>query len=161
GALSKDVWVLASEPEELAGFWLKPTAPVFRERAMSSRAVENLFWLGRYAERAEAVVRLLRVVGDRRNDFPEGINPAGSACLRCLLTALAEVTGAEPDARSDADAELRVLTIDAKRSGTLAFAVRYLRDAAYPVRDQLSNDTWLIIGALERELLEPAAAGFT
>ncbi|HET9254141.1 MAG TPA: circularly permuted type 2 ATP-grasp protein [Pseudonocardiaceae bacterium] len=156
GALSKDIWVLASEPEELAGFWLKPAAPVFRERAMSSRAAENLFWLGRYAERAEAVARLLRVVGDRRNDFPDGINPAGTACLRCLLTALAEVTGSDPDPGADTEAELRALTIDVKRPGSLAFAVRCLRDAAYPVRDQLSNDTWLIIGALERELLEPA-----
>ncbi len=158
GGVSKDIWVLASEPEDLAGFWLKPAAPVFRERAMSARAAENLFWLGRYAERAEAVVRLLRVVGDRRNDFPDGVNPAGTACLRSLLTALAEVTGSE-GAGSDVDDELRALTIDPQRPGTLAFAVRCLRDAAYPVRDQLSNDTWLIIGALERELLEPAPAG--
>lgn len=161
GTLSKDIWVLASEPEDLAGFWLKPAASVFRERAMSARAAENLFWLGRYAERAEAVVRLLRVVGDRRNDFPDGVNPAGSACLHSLLTALTEVTGADdPDGNGSAgenlDAELRALTLDAKRPGTLAFAVRCLRDAAYPVRDQLSADTWLIIGALERELLEPA-----
>src|SRR5262249_55106444 len=147
---------LASEPEKLAGFWLQPATPVFRERAMSARAAENLFWLGRYAERAEAVARLLRVVGDRRSDFPDGINPAGSACLECLLTALAEVAGSDPDPGADTEAELRALTIDTKRPGSLAFAVRCLRDAAYPVRDQLSNDTWLVIGALERELLEPA-----
>ncbi|MGH3768186.1 MAG: circularly permuted type 2 ATP-grasp protein [Pseudonocardiaceae bacterium] len=34
GLLSKDIWVLASEPEDLAGFWLKPAAPVYLERAM-------------------------------------------------------------------------------------------------------------------------------
>ncbi len=161
GALSKDIWVLASEPEDLTGFWLKPAAPIVLERAMSARAAENLFWLGRYAERAESVTRLLRVVGDRRNDFPDGVNPAGSACLRCLLAALMELTGTAPDTdgvNADLDAELRALTIDAQRPGTLGFAVRCLRDAAYPVRDQLSADTWLIIGALERELLEPAAA---
>ncbi|MGH3808025.1 MAG: circularly permuted type 2 ATP-grasp protein [Pseudonocardiaceae bacterium] len=160
GALSKDIWVLASEPEELAGFWLQPSTPVIQERAMSSRAAENLFWLGRYAERAEAVVRLLRVVGDRRTDFPDGVNPAGTACLRSLLAALTEVTGTHPDAADvggvDVDRELLALMLDAKRPGTLAFAVRCLRDAAYPVRDQLSADTWLVIGELERELLEPA-----
>ncbi|MGH3717578.1 MAG: circularly permuted type 2 ATP-grasp protein [Pseudonocardiaceae bacterium] len=162
GALSKDIWVLASEPEDLAGFWLQPAAPVFLERAMSSRAAENLFWLGRYAERAEAIARLLRVVGDRRNDFPDRVNPAGSTCLRSLLGAVTEVTRTHPGVGShdpDVDRELLALMIDARRPGTLAFAVRCLRDAAYPVRDQLSADTWLVIGALERELLEPAAAG--
>jgi uncharacterized circularly permuted ATP-grasp superfamily protein/uncharacterized alpha-E superfamily protein len=162
--LSKDIWVLASEPEDLAGFWLQPSTPVVLERAMSARAAENLFWLGRYAERAEAVVRLLRVVGDRRNDFPDGVNPAGSACLRSLLAALTEVTGTAPGSASgdpgstDVDNELLALMTDSKRPGTLAFAARCLRDAAYPVRDQLSADTWLVIGTLERELLEPAGS---
>ncbi|MGH3827206.1 MAG: circularly permuted type 2 ATP-grasp protein, partial [Pseudonocardiaceae bacterium] len=164
GALSKDIWVLASEPEDPAGFWLQPAAPVFLERAMSARAAENLFWLGRYAERAEAMARLLRVVGDRRNDFPDRVNPAGSACLRSLLAAVTDLAKTPPggDAHTpdtDVDRELLALTLDAGRPGTLAFAVRCLRDAAYPVRDQLSADTWLVIGALERELLEPAAAG--
>ena len=36
---------------------------------MSARAAENLFWLGRYAERAEDLVRLLRVVHDRLAEF--------------------------------------------------------------------------------------------
>jgi uncharacterized circularly permuted ATP-grasp superfamily protein/uncharacterized alpha-E superfamily protein len=157
GALSKDIWVLGSEPEDLAGFWLQPSVPVVLERAMSARAAENLFWLGRYTERAEAVVRLLRVVGDRRNDFPDGVNPAGTACLRSLLAALSEVTGTRPG--TGTDRELLALMTDAGRPGTLAFAIRCLRDAAYPVRDQLSADTWLVIGGLERELLEPAADG--
>ncbi|MFC4947254.1 circularly permuted type 2 ATP-grasp protein [Pseudonocardia sp. GCM10023141] len=171
GALSKDIWVVASEPEDLAGFWLQPstpvTAPAASDEAMSSRAAENLFWMGRYAERAEAVVRLLRVVGDRRNDFPAaagGVNPAGAATLRSLLAALTQITGTHPgfaDGGTDVEAidvgtELHALTTDAERPGTLAFAVRKLRDAAYPVRDQLSADTWLVMGALERELLEPA-----
>jgi uncharacterized alpha-E superfamily protein len=106
------------------------------------------------------VVRLLRVVGDRRTDFPDGVNPAGTACLRSLLAALTEVTGTHPDVDTvdvgGVDRELLALMLDAGRPGTLAFAVRCLRDAAYPVRDQLSADTWLVIGGLERELLEPA-----
>jgi uncharacterized alpha-E superfamily protein len=41
----------------------------------------------------------------------------------------------------------------------VAFAVRRLREAAYPVRDQLSQDTWLVLGALERELFGQVQAG--
>jgi uncharacterized circularly permuted ATP-grasp superfamily protein/uncharacterized alpha-E superfamily protein len=156
----KDLWVLASEPEDLAGFWLRGGRPVASEEAMSSRAAENMFWLGRYAERAEALVRLLRVVSDRRADFPDGVNPAGTACLRSLLNALATISGTHPGFQQDgADigGELLALLTDASRTGSLAFAVRRMRDAAYPVRDQLSGDTWLVLGALERELLDPAA----
>ena len=54
--------VLASEPEKLSGFWLAagpPVAAIDPEASMSSRAAENLFWLGRYAERTEAMARLV------------------------------------------------------------------------------------------------------
>src|SRR5439155_1168894 len=88
GALSKDTWVLASEPEKMTGLWLdsgRVVAAVAPEGSMSSRAAENLFWLGRYAERAEGTVRLMRVVHDRRNDFAHDTNPTGKACLHAAL----------------------------------------------------------------------------
>ena len=44
--------------------------------------------------------------------------------------------------------------VDEHRPGTLAHAVRHLLDAAHAVRDQLSADTWMVIGTLEREILE-------
>ena len=182
----KDVWVAASEPEDSSGFWLRPVVsasavPVSGggpggeqgRSALTSRAAENLFWLGRYAERAEALVRLLRVVEDRHNDFAERVSPAGTACVGVLLDALAEVSGVPvstptesttddtptgaPEAedistRGPVDSGLRRLLHDADRPGTLAFAVRRVRETAYPVRDQLSGDTWLVLGALERDL---------
>ncbi len=167
GALTKDAWVLATEPEQLTGFWLNNgpvTEAVDPVGSMPSRAAENLFWLGRYAERAEAVVRLLRVVADRRNDFSNDANPAGSACLELLLRALTTVTTTYPgfaDATKVASPgeELFSLIVDANRSGTLAHGVRHLLDAAYAVRDQLSNDTWLVIGNLDREILELRTPG--
>jgi uncharacterized circularly permuted ATP-grasp superfamily protein/uncharacterized alpha-E superfamily protein len=165
GAISKDTWVLASEPERLTGFWLQkgPAVPAGDPgSSVPSRAAENLFWLGRYAERAEDVARLLRVAYDRRSDFQESINPAGTACLRVLLAALTSVTTTWPGFVGDgADerlrrpgAELYQLVVDAHRPGTLAHAVHSLLDAAYSVRDQLSNDTWLAVGALDREIVE-------
>lgn len=163
GATSKDTWVLASEPEALTGFWLRDgPRPAALEPAgsMSSRAAENLFWLGRYAERAEDTVRLLRVVHDRRTEFEHGTNPAGRACLDTLLVALTHVTstypgfvgeGAEGRRRAPAD-ELTALVVDEQRPGTLAHALRHLLDAAHAVRDQLSGDTWTVIAGLDREI---------
>jgi uncharacterized alpha-E superfamily protein len=163
GAISKDTWVLASEPEKLSGFWLTagpPVAAIDPEASMSSRAAENLFWLGRYAERAEAMARLLRAVHDRRNDFQRGANPAGTESLRVLLGALTRVSSTYPgfvgegenDRVAAPGAELFALVVDETRPGTLAHAVQHLLDAAHAVRDQLSSDTWLAVGTLDREI---------
>jgi uncharacterized circularly permuted ATP-grasp superfamily protein/uncharacterized alpha-E superfamily protein len=170
GAISKDTWVLASEPERLTGFWLQSGPPVLAtnpEGSMSARAAENLFWLGRYAERAEGLVRVLRAVGDRRNEFQHSASDAGSECLEVLLRTLTEVTAtwpgfaaSDPSALADPGDELRSLVVDEHRAGTLAYDARRLLDAAYAVRDQLSNDTWLVIGTLERDLLGSAAATY-
>ncbi len=162
GAVSKDTWVLASEPEHTAGYWLSPgpaVAAVAPEASISSRAAENLVWLGRYAERAEATLRMLRVVHDRRNDFADGTNPAGVACVGVLLASLTQVTDTYPGFRAAGNLaepgdELQSLAIDGDRPGTLAFAVRRLVDAAHVARDQLSVDTWLVISSLQRDLLD-------
>jgi uncharacterized alpha-E superfamily protein len=165
GAISKDTWVLASEPEQTAGYWLSagPAVPAVEpEASISSRAAENLVWFGRYAERAEDVLRILRVVHDRRNDFADGSNAAGVACVNVLLAALTRVSDTFPGFVGEGaasrlaapGAELQSLAISADRPGTLAFAIRHLVDAAQVARDQLSIDTWLVIGSLQRDLLD-------
>ncbi len=100
GAVSKDTWVLAGAPERMTGFWMDGVDAAVEVPAsgMPSRAAENLFWLGRYAERAEGVARLLREIADRRTEFSDGHAPsaeraaAGTACVRALLQALTQVT---------------------------------------------------------------------
>lgn len=163
GAWSKDLWVLAREPERLTGFWLQPdegAEPVEPVTAMSQRAAENLFWLSRYAERAEDLVRQLRVVTDRLTEFAQGANPAGDACVAVLLEALTRTTWTFPgfvgdggaERRADPGPEIRALLVDAQRPGSVAHSVRRLLDASAQVRDQLSNDTWLVVGHLDRDL---------
>jgi uncharacterized circularly permuted ATP-grasp superfamily protein/uncharacterized alpha-E superfamily protein len=135
GATTKDTWVLTSEPEPLAGTWLQPGPAVEAIDPMgsiSSRAAENLWWLGRYAERAEAGSRLLRIVLDRRNEYEGTVNPAGAQALE-VLEALSGAAGGQVG---------------------LAHDVRALLDCLYAVRDQLSRDTWLIVGPLERAVTQ-------
>jgi uncharacterized circularly permuted ATP-grasp superfamily protein/uncharacterized alpha-E superfamily protein len=165
GALTKDTWVLASEPEHLTGFWLQPGPAVEGidpMASMSSRAAENLWWLGRYAERAEALTRLLRAVQDRRNEFEGGPNEAGVSALQAMLTALTHITTTYPGFVGDKQLlespgpELLDLIVNEGRPGTLAHAVRSLLHAAHAVRDQLSRDTWLVVGPLERAISELA-----
>lgn len=163
GAWSKDTWVLSREPERLTDFWLQPddTIEVIEpETSMSQRAAENLFWLSRYAERSEDLVRQLRVASDRLIEFAPGTNPAGNACVAVLLAALTRTSGTFPGFAGDGAAErlaepgpeFRALLTDADRPGSVAHSVRAMLSAAAQVREQLSNDTWLVVGHLERDL---------
>jgi uncharacterized circularly permuted ATP-grasp superfamily protein/uncharacterized alpha-E superfamily protein len=138
GAITKDTWVLTSEPEPTSAFWLQTGPAVVGIDPMASipsGTAEALWWLGRYAERAEALTRLTRAVSDRNNEFGGGHNPAGSACLEALESALAWLAGAEG-------------------TNSIATSLRAMLDNAYAVRDQLSRDTWLVLGPLERAIPE-------
>ena len=123
GGLSKDTWVLASEPEPQSGLWLNRgpgLAALDPAKAMPARVAENLFWLGRYAERAEATVRLVRAILDRRNDFASGLNEPGAECLLGLFVALTRLSGTtdvEAAASDELDHGLLAVVSDPGRTG--------------------------------------------
>ncbi|MBK1723731.1 circularly permuted type 2 ATP-grasp protein [Thiocystis violacea] len=162
GGLGKDVWVLASEPERqeslLPANEMLMTPAVVQESAVSSRVADNLFWIGRYAERAEGLVRLLRITIFKyaeRSDVP--LAKAASSCLRPLLEALTNQTqsfpgfvgeGSEKRLREPVP-ELLSLISDRNRLGSLPQTLQALGQAAYSVRDRLSGDTWRVIGNIE------------
>ncbi|TAL93396.1 MAG: hypothetical protein EPN73_21900, partial [Paraburkholderia sp.] len=65
GGSSVDTWVLSSQPHSTFSLLPSPLKPgdlARKHRTVSSRAAENLFWSGRYGERAENNVRLLRLI---------------------------------------------------------------------------------------------------
>ncbi|MEZ5374963.1 MAG: circularly permuted type 2 ATP-grasp protein [Acidimicrobiales bacterium] len=162
GALSKDTWVLASVPQRQTEFWLRSGPAIGADDPMaglSERAAENLYWIGRYAERAEAVARLLRAVHDRRNNLTL-VDTDGQDTIDALLRALTITTFAWPgfvgdnadELLANPDRELFSLTCDAQRPGSLAYAVARLLRSAEAVRDQLSIDTWQVTSTLEKQL---------
>lgn len=146
GDVAKDIWVLSSQPYTLADPWVADGAlppPAQVPASISLGAAEDLFWFGRYAERAESTVRLLRAVSDRWNDFHDSFGSPGAEALTVLMQAVEEVatTGALPD-----------LVTDSRRPGTVAHAVRKMSRAASAARDQLSVDTWLPLSAIDRAI---------
>jgi uncharacterized circularly permuted ATP-grasp superfamily protein/uncharacterized alpha-E superfamily protein len=67
GSASADTWVLSSgevDNTTLLPSPLKPSDLAVWHRVVTSRAAENLFWLGRYTERAENTLRLARTALD-------------------------------------------------------------------------------------------------
>jgi uncharacterized alpha-E superfamily protein len=163
---AKDIWVrtptrvtaeriLTSPPVELPAITPSPT------RAVSSpRVLSDLFWMGRYAERAENTARLLIVTRERYHEYRYRQDMQGSECVPVLLAALGRITGTDTGADGDshemiatAPTTLWSLTADRHRAGALAQSVERLGLAARAVRDQMSNDTWMVLAAVERAVL--------
>jgi uncharacterized alpha-E superfamily protein len=115
--------------------------------------------MGRYAERAETMARLLTVTRERYHEYRYRREMEGSECVPVLLATLAAITGTSAGDGDHADmvatarTTLWSLTADRHRSGSLAQSVERLGLTARAVRDQMSNDTWMVLAAVERALL--------
>lgn len=143
GGRSKDTWVL-SDAAVNASFSLLSTtvgaADLVSSRAnVSSRAAENLFWFGRYGERCEAVIRLLRVAIGALLDDDEG---AGAE----PAIALARRFGLVDD--GDDDVSVALLRAATHPGGALAERLRQLSRCAFSLRDRMSADHWRTINGL-------------
>jgi len=152
GASSKDAWVLSNAPVDpftLLGQSGRTLEIRRRGEAAPSRAMDNLFWLGRYAERSEAFVRVLRAVAARANDEPA----AALDVARKLLVPFAQNAEStaeervitEPDALL---AELQLLIYSRRHQRGLQKLLGRVETTAWSVRDRLSLDTWRTIHAL-------------
>ncbi len=164
GGLGKDTWVLASEPElqeTLLATSESLVTAVTHESDVSSRVADNLFWIGRYAERAEGLVRLLRITIFKLAE-PSEYRWAGAsgASLRSLLETLTNQTQAFPGFVGKGAAErlrnpapeILSLIADLSRLGGLPETLVALGQAVYSVRDRLSVDTWRIVSEVDRRL---------
>lgn len=161
--MSKDIWVLSDRPVEpfslMAG--LQASAELKRGSDLPSRVADHLLWLGRYLERAEGLVRLLRSVlrrlsGEARpGDIPE---------LSYLLNLLRaeQILPAAPDAASEIprfqelSAQLNSALYRPDRPESVAAVLNQIRESARRVRDRLSLDSWRVINRLSGLADSPA-----
>jgi uncharacterized alpha-E superfamily protein len=161
---AKDIWV---RPPARAGasaasetVTIPPVELPSGTRFISSpRVLSDLFWMGRYAERAESMARLLIVTRERYHEYRYREDMAGSECVPVLLGALSQLSGIDTgvagsysDAVDGAQHALWSMTVDRQLSGSLAQSIERFGSAARSVRDQMSNDTWMVLGAVERAL---------
>lgn len=130
GGSVADVWVVAEAPVTPETMVPAATGP-FRRTDLSvlpARAADNLFWLGRYVERVETVVRLLRAYHLRLAETGSSERP--------LLSALAEHLAQQG------------VDVEAPFAPILAARVAAARACAGKVRDRFSVDGWVALGDL-------------
>ena len=123
--------------------------------SLPSRVVENLFWMGRYAGRAEALLRLLRTVFVLLNSE----EPISDVCRRQLLLCITETTSMFPGFKNASDAllkdpsrELIAAVADAKRMGSVRSNLNALLYCADESKELLSSDTLRVINDIRDAL---------
>ncbi len=149
GVQSADVWVLAEKPVTITT--LLPTDENIRIRRimgnLPSRAADNLFWLGRYLERAEAVLRLIRCLAGRLLDTDKHSEAQDLAALKGMLGA----SGAAPfkQVQNMAPLQLTAMALHSKKEyGSAVSLVGDAQRAASFIRERLSVDLWRLVGSL-------------
>lgn len=149
GDISKDVCIIEPTRPETPVEVIK-TAPreIRRDQGLlPSQAADNLFWLGRYGERAQQTARIVRVLVDQV--AMSGDTPAGSTTitrLSKLLTSLGAIKRPGNDT-SYLSMAAQALS-DPSLSGSVETLIARERRIAQILRDRLSRDSWR---AVQRE----------
>jgi uncharacterized circularly permuted ATP-grasp superfamily protein/uncharacterized alpha-E superfamily protein len=148
GVESADVWVLAEKPVATASLLPNPERTHIARLLgnLPSRAADNLFWFGRYLERAEATLRLVRVLSARAVDPEAPMAGARGANenLKALLVAWGAIDAKKPVARP-AEAALR----SPENYGSALSIANAAGHAASVIRERLTQMTWTLIGRLK------------
>lgn len=151
---SADVWVLSDKAvgdESLLP--KKESVSVIRKLGnLPSRAADNLFWYGRYVERAEAVLRLVRSLCSKNLEPDLARNdPSGprAGLIRLLMS-----WGSIPETSVNRDIwTIATIAIGSSEfEGTALSSLRRGKSIASAIRERLSIDNWKLLGTLETQL---------
>jgi len=156
GGATADAWVLADGPVGETTLLPHPERmPVQRTAGLlPSRAADNLFWVGRYVERAEATLRLVRAIINRLAEADEAAAPV-IASIGTLLGAWDAI----PDDIHQASASFmaRAALSRSDLEGSLPRLAGAARSAASVIRDRFSPDAWRAINDLATLIGTPLA----
>lgn len=152
GSASADTWVLAQGEVDNTTLLPKPLEPVdlaVGRRVVTSRAAENLFWLGRYTERAENTLRLARLALEA---LPSARGPVMT--FLCDLAARHGLVDSQVPSPAQGSQQATRLFERALIGGladphgtSIGYDLAALRGCAEGLRERLSPEHWALIQA--------------
>ncbi len=164
GGSSQDAWVITGEAVDASTLLPAPMRPqdvIARHRVVTSRAAENLFWAGRYCERAEHAARLaqltLRAIAED-DDLRAG--PGAMLDTWCREAAL--VSAESPPLTNNRSAFARSVVEGLEQgahAGGLLQSLRAMGHAAAQVRERLGGEHRQWIASATALRLMPNATG--
>jgi len=153
GGHSKDAWVLWDSPVDTFSMLRPRSEPVELRRVappVPSRVADNVFWLGRYVERAENIARIVRSMISRVRRADE----AELTCLIRLHSCLESRHSKLPKAKRkrptslEFEQELISVLTNPKRPDSLASTLAEVSRVGGNVRERLSSDMNFLISQL-------------
>jgi uncharacterized circularly permuted ATP-grasp superfamily protein/uncharacterized alpha-E superfamily protein len=156
---SADVWIAGDRPVEMSTL-LPATDSVRVVRLLGnlpSRAADNLFWLGRYLERAEATCLLARCLAARTLEL-DGSSYSTANAVDLLRRQLIAWGAAKTEQTRPGEVAHHALT-SAERPGSALNIAGAARRAASIIRERLSQDSMVLLADLENSLSVGAAEG--
>src|SRR5579864_3409944 len=155
GARAADVSVVADRA--VSARTLLPGSDAVRIRRIAgvlpSRAADNLFWLGRYLERAEATLRMIRTLGAQQRDLGKGAPGLVQAAER-IQRLLVAWGAASQTSRTQAARVVAEALQAADRFGSALSLLRSAQRTATSLRERLSPDAWQVITEMTARLAE-------
>lgn len=147
GDLTADAWVLTEGPVSTATMLPAPEQVTIQRMTgmLPSRAADNLFWVGRYVERAEATLRLTRALLGRVADGSDSTGPLVSS----IAGLLQGWSAASPDPTfAPPNLVARSVLMNPDFPGALPRLVGSARNAASVIRERFSPDAWRAVADL-------------
>ncbi|MFG6416827.1 circularly permuted type 2 ATP-grasp protein [Roseateles sp. DC23W] len=152
GSLSADTWVMTDGEVDPTTLLAQPLLPADLRDVhwtVTSRAAENLFWLGRYTERAENSARLARTIIEasvmvQRGAMPPPMLPLLDTLARRHGLLAVDAPHAGDDPRGFERALLAAL-LPVSGVPSVGWNLRALQGCAQSLRERLSPETWRLI----------------
>jgi len=163
GGSSADVWALTRgevDHSTLLAPHMTPESLMQRKRLITSRAAENLFWLGRYTERAENAIRLARLTLECLHGEEQSSAPLLSWLSQMAVANTLVLPGVPSALQAPRVFERSLIDSLGGSSGatSVGYYLRALKMVGSSVRERLSQEHWRIIVRCEEELFQRCAA---
>lgn len=166
----KDTWINNDEDATIVDPNMPiPPIPVRKriditllEGVISSRTAEHLFWLGRYLERCESTVRILRVFIERYTELSIYSDTIRQTIVSRLYTAIKtqhivypyieqELLIEDCGLEQAKDMSFQLLT-DEQFAGSIINTLKYLSNAAAQIQELLSYDSRRILDDINTQI---------
>lgn len=156
GGFSKDTWIVSDKSEEpQERIVLNTPAAVNKHVSLPSRSAENLFWVGRYCERAMAVIKFMNITINVLNLDRNFGGSAKQEHIKVLLQSLTHVSATYPgfldgdEKLNDPYKEIAILISDPYRPGSVASNIGLFLNAVGAVRNQWELEIWRIVDLID------------
>jgi uncharacterized circularly permuted ATP-grasp superfamily protein/uncharacterized alpha-E superfamily protein len=151
----KDVWVMRNVPAAPVVVHAQAEEAPKRLR-LTSRVAESLFWMGRYAERAEITTRILRIVQMQAWPLTESAN---ARHREPLWAAMAAISGhradffVKPGRDSITAKEVPFyFLLDRRNGGSVLSYLQSCRQNAENIREHFPPEVWSVLNHLYLEV---------